>query len=126
MCRFVICDRRRQSVKQDVHRTVSLCIFWISIAVYSFFSMIQTPCQGIFLIIKKEKTAIHLTWIAASSLYAGSSFRGRCLLFHLCVLDDLLAGEFFPLLLLQCFGDEFDIMFKSGDHDVLQRICTFL
>ena len=116
MCRFVICDRRRQSVKQDVHRIVSLCIF----------SMIQTPCQCIFLIIKKEKTAIHLTWIAASSLYAGSSFRGRCLLFHLCVLDDLLAGEFFPLLLLQCFGDEFDIMFKSGDHDVLQCICTFL
>ena len=57
MCRSVICDRRRQSVKQDVHRTVSLCIFWISIAVYSFFSIIQTPCQWIFLIIKKEKNS---------------------------------------------------------------------
>lgn len=125
MCRFVICDRRRQSVKQDVHHIVFLHIFWISVAVYSFFSMIQTMPVYIF-DNQEEKTAIHLTWIAASSLYAGSSFRGRCLLFHLCVLDDLLAGEFFPLLLLQCFGDEFDIMFKSGDHDVLQRICTFL
>ena len=48
MCRSVICDRRRQSVKQDVHRTVSLCIFWISIAVYSFFSMIQTMPVYIF------------------------------------------------------------------------------
>lgn len=48
MCRFVICDRRRQSVKQDVHRTVSLCISWISIAVYSFFSMIQTMPVYIF------------------------------------------------------------------------------
>ena len=48
MCRSVIDDRRRQSVKQNVHRTVSLCIFWISIAVYSFFSMIQAMPVYIF------------------------------------------------------------------------------